>query len=534
MRVALLAFSLLAPSLPCSAAEGRPNILLIFCDDATTQALSSYGDHRRLLETPNIDRLAREGMRFDRCLVPNSICGPSRATVLTGKYAHRNGFYANESGRPFDGAQPTFPKLLRAAGYQTALIGKWHLESDPTGFDHWHILPDQGAYYNPPMIRDGEPVRHRGYVTDLITDFSLEWLRNRDPSRPFLLMSQHKAPHREWAPALRHLGWDKDRVHPEPATLFDPYDGGRGKAWRDQDMTLLRTFTDRDAKLVAPPGLDPEQRAAWDAYYGPRNAAFRAAAPRGDDLVRWRYQRYLHDYLACLKAVDESVGRLLGYLDEAGLAGNTLVVFSSDQGFFLGEHGWFDKRWILEESLRTPLLARWPGVTKPGSVSGAIVSVLDFAQTFLEAARAPALEGAQGRSLVPLLRGETPADWRRSFYYHYYEYPVWHRVRPHHGVVTDRHKLVHYYKPDLDEWELYDRQVDPAETRNLIGDPAQAGVVAGLRAELARLRAELGVPPADQEPRHAFGRLPFDTPVGGPPPRKPGAAGKPAGADPAR
>ena len=524
MNRALLLLLLLA--LPCGAAERRPNILLIFCDDATTQALSCYGDARRLLATPHIDRLAREGARFDRCLVPNSICGPSRAAVLTGKYSHRNGFYANESGRPFDGAQPTFPRLLRAAGYQTALIGKWHLESDPTGFDHWHILPDQGVYYHPPMIRNGERVRHRGYVTDLITDFSIEWLKGRDPARPFLLMTQHKAPHREWMPAIRHLGWDGDRRHAEPPTLLDAYDGGRGKAWRDQDMTLLGSLTDRDLKLAPPAGLEPAERAAWDAYYGPRNAAFRAANLRGAGLVRWRYQRYLHDYLACLKAVDESVGRILGYLDEAGLAESTMVVFSSDQGFFLGEHGWFDKRWILEESLRTPLVVRWPGGAKPGSSCDAIVSVLDLAQTFLEAAGAPALEGAQGRSLLPLLRGERPTDWRRSFYYHYYEYPLWHRVRPHYGVVTDRHKLVHFYKPDLDEWELYDRAADPLETRNLIADPAYAGIAAELRAELARLRAELGVPPAAEEPRHAHGRAPFDGPGQGPSPAR--AAPRPA------
>jgi len=494
-----------------AASAAPPNILFVFTDDHTTQALSCYGDARELIETPNLDRLAAQGMKFDRCLVTNSICGPVRATVLTGKYSHKNGFY-NNAAEPFDGSQPTFPKLLQAAGYETALIGKWHLMSDPSGFNHWHILPGQGLYYNPPMIRDGERLEHEGYTTDLITDLSLEWLENRDQGKPFLLMSQHKAPHREWAPALRHLGWDGDRVYPEPETLFDPYDGGRGLAWRDQEMTLEHSFTERDAKLTAPPYLNDEQIEAWNAYYGPRNAAFREENPTGQDLVRWRYQRYMHDYLGTIKAIDENVGRLLDYLDEAGLAENTVVVYSSDQGFFLGEHGWFDKRWILEESLRTPLLVRWPGVTEPGSVCDRIVSVLDYAQTFLEIANVEAPADMQGASLVPLLRGEAPADWRTSFYYHYYEYPLWHKVRPHYGVVTDRHKLVHYYKPDVDDWELYDLVANPTETKNFIDDPAYADTVAGLRTELARLREYYELPPLDEEPRHAYGTAPFDAP----------------------
>ena len=331
-----------------------------------------------------MDRLAREGMRFDRCLVPNSICGPSRATVLTGKYSHLNGFYNNTNSR-FDGTQTTFPKLLRAAGYQTAIVGKWHLISEPTGFDHWQILPGQGVYYNPTMIANGNKIELQGYTTDLITDASLEWLKHRDPARPFLLMCQHKAPHREWEPALRHLGHDVDRIYPEPPTLFDDY-AGRGLAEHDQQMTIEKTMTPKDSKLVAPPQLNSEQKSQWDAYYQPRNEKFRQANLSGSDLVRWKYQRYMHDYLGCIKAVDESVGRLLGFLDDEKLADNTIVVYSSDQGFFLGEHGWFDKRWIFEESLRTPLLVRWPAVTPPGSVNSDLVSNLDFAETFLEAA----------------------------------------------------------------------------------------------------------------------------------------------------
>lgn len=502
----LLGLSLSTGLTPTSSrgadAPRQPNIILIFSDDHAYQALSAYGDPRKLLVTPNLDRIAREGVRFDRCVVPNSICGPSRATVLTGKYSHLNGFYNNNNSR-FDGSQVTFPKLLKAGGYQTAVIGKWHLVTDPTGFDEWHILPGQGVYYNPPMIHNGQRVTHEGYTTDIIADLSVDWLKNRDKSKPFLLMSQHKAPHREWAPAARHLGHDGDRVYPEPETLFDDY-SGRGKAEHDQDMTLALTMTDTDVKLKAPGNLTTEQKKAWDAYYGPRNARYLADKPAGKDLIRWRYQRYMHDYLGCVKAVDEAVGKLLKYLDDEGLAENTLVVYAADQGFYLGEHGWFDKRWIFEESLRTPLLVRWPGVAKPGTVSKAIVSNLDFAQTFLGAAGLPAPAEMQGRSLLPLLKGETPDDWRKSFYYHYYEYPVPHRVRPHYGVVTDRYKLVHFYAPDLDEWELFDLQTDPHELRNAIDDLANAGVVAGLKAEITRLKAEVKEPATI--PAEAYGQ----------------------------
>jgi len=453
-----------------------------------------------------MDRIAREGLRFDRCLVTNSICGPCRATVLTGKYSHINGFYNNSNCR-FDSSQQTFPKLLQAAGYTTALIGKWHLVSDPTGFDYWHILPGQGIYYNPPMVDNGQPVQHAGYVTDIITGLSIEWLRKRDKSKPFLLMSQHKAPHREWSPALRHLGWDQDRQYPEPDTLFDDY-AGRSQAIVDHDMGLDRTFTELDAKLRPVPGMNDQQRNTWNAYYEPRNAAYRQANPTGKDLVRWRYNRYMHDYLGCVKAVDESVGRLLEFLDQEGLAANTVVVCASDQGFYLGEHGWFDKRWIFEESVRTPLLVRWPGVTKPGRVSTDIVSLLDIAETFLDLAGIDVPADMQGRSLVPICKGETPADWRKSFYYHYYEFPVPHRVRPHYGVITDRYKLVHYYTPDVDDWELLDRQQDPLEVKNFYADPAYAETVKELQAELQRLRIE--VKDTDTPPRSAYGNQPFD------------------------
>ena len=504
-----------------ASAASQPNIVLIFCDDLTTQAMSCYGDGRKLLETPNMDRIAKEGMRFDRCLVTNSICGPSRAVIQTGKYSHANGFYNNSNSR-FDSTQRTFPPVIQKSGYQTAIIGKWHLGSDPVGYDYWNVLPGQGAYYNPPMIENGKQVKYEGYTTDIIGDLTLKWLDGRDKSKPFMIMSQHKAPHREWEPPLRLLGFDNDRVYEEPETLFDAY-SGRSKAISDHDMGIDRTMTERDVKLVAPGNLTPAQRKQWDVYYEPRNAKYRAAVPAGRDLVKWRYQRYMHDYLACVKAVDENVGRVLDYLDKNGLAENTVVMLSSDQGFYLGEHGWFDKRWIFEESLRTPLMVRWPGVIKPGTSTGKIVSLLDFASTFLDIAGAENLPDVHGRSLVPIMKGETPADWRESLYYHYYEFPVPHRVRPHYGVITDRYKLVHYYKPDVDDWELLDREKDPLEVKSFYNDPAYADTVKELKAEILRLQAEVKetMPP----PRSAHGRKAFEGEVNPPEQPKKGKAG---------
>jgi arylsulfatase A-like enzyme len=389
------------------------------------------------------------------------------------------------------------PKLLKQAGYQTAIVGKWHLVSDPTGFDYWNILPGQGQYYNPPMIRMGQREKHEGYVTDILTDLSLDWLKNqRDPQKPFLMMLHHKAPHREWEPNLKYLTLHDGEKIPEPPTLFDDY-AGRGAAEKTQDMMIKKTMTDRDLKIVTPGALTPEQRKVWNAYYEPRNAAFRQANPQGADLVRWKYQRYMHDYLACIASVDESVGRVLDYLRTAGLEDSTIVVYASDQGFYLGEHGWFDKRWIFEESLRTPCLVRWPNVTKPGSVNKDLVSNVDFAETFLEAAGAAVPAEMQGKSLVPLLQGRSVPEWRKSFYYHYYEYPGPHNVRRHYGVVTDRYKLVYFYEPDMNYWELFDLQKDPHELKSVFGDPEYAAVGAELEKELARLRKELKVPAVD-------------------------------------
>ncbi len=480
-----------------AATAKRPNIVFIFSDDHGYQAVSAYNDPRHLNQTPNIDRIGKEGMRFDRCLVPNSICGPSRATVLTGKYSHANGFYNNTNSK-FDGSQMTMPKLLQAAGYQTAMIGKWHLVSDPTGFDYWDILPGQGVYYNPPFVRNGERVKREGYVTEIITGLALDWLKGRDKSKPFLLMCHHKAPHREWEPNVKDLNFDGGRTYAPPETLFDDY-AGRGKAEHEQDMMIKSTMNDKDLKLTPPPQMTPEQRKGWDAYYDPRNEAFRKANLQGEDLIRWKYNRYMHDYLACIKSVDDSVGEILKYLEAEGLAENTIVVYASDQGFYLGEHGWFDKRWIFEESLRTPCLIRWPGVTKPGSVNKDIVSNVDFAETFLEAAGQPVPAEMQGHSLVPLLKGQTPKDWRTSFYYHYYEYPRPHSVARHYGVVTDRYKLVYFYEKDFNYWELFDLKTDPREMTSVYGRPEYAKTQKELTTELARLRQELKVPDPDPE-----------------------------------
>jgi arylsulfatase A-like enzyme len=498
-----LCFLVQAFGLWAAPTTSRPNIVFIFSDDHAYQAVSAYGEERHLIQTPNIDRIANEGMRFDRCLVTNSICGPCRAVVLTGKYSHLNGFY-NNTNSFFNGAQTTFPKLLQGVGYQTAMVGKWHLGSDPTGFDFWQILLGQGIYYNPPMKTAHGIVKTNGYVTDITADVSLNWLKQRDKSRPFLLMCQQKAPHREWSPNLPDLDWDHGRVYPEPATLFDDY-SHRDPAVAANDMTLEKTITKLDMKFVHPPNMTPEQTKQWDAYYEPRNAEVLKKNLQGADLVHWRYQRYMHDYLGCVKSVDDNVGRVLKYLEEEGLMENTIIVYSADQGFYLGEHGWFDKRWIFEESLRAPLVVRWPGVTKPHSVSKTIVSNLDFAETFLDAAGVPVPADMQGRSLRPVLAGEPPADWRQAFYYHYYEYPEPHHVSPHYGIVTDRYKLVHYYGTGKDGADLFDLEKDPHELHSFRGEPGYEAIEADLEKRILQMRIELKVP--GKEDPEATGEL---------------------------
>ena len=470
------------------AAPEPPNILFLFTDDHATQALSAYG--HGLNDTPNLDRIAEEGMLFRRCLVTNSICAPSRAVVLTGKYSHLNGQLTNKD--VFDGAQQTAPKLLQKSGYETAIVGKWHLKSTPTGFDHFEILVGQGSYYNPILITNGNRKRHEGYSTDIITDRTIAWLEKRDRGKPFFLMSQQKAPHGRWEPALRHLGLYDDVVIPEPPTLFDDYKG-RGKAAALHKMGVADHMGPHRLMFKYSSKFTSEQFKKFDGYFRPRNESFLAANLKGRERTSWHYQRYIKNYLSCVKAVDENIGRLLDYLDKKGLAEDTVVIYSSDQGFYLGEHGWFDKRWMFDESLRTPLLVRWPGMTKPSVESTDMVSNVDFAETFLELAGAPIPSDMQGRSLVSILKGKTPKDWRTSHYYHYYE-AGGHGVPIHYGVATKGHKLIRYPAP-IDEWELYDLKEDPQELRSVFGEPAYAKTTRNLEKELIRLRKELKVTP---------------------------------------
>ncbi|MEM1227271.1 MAG: sulfatase [Planctomycetota bacterium] len=516
--ICLAAAALSLPSVPIGA-DDRPNIVFIFADDHCEQALSAYDPSK--IATPNLDRIANEGVRFDRCYVTNSICGPSRAVIQTGKYSHINGFVRN--GNTFNGDQPTFPKMLQAGGYQTAVIGKWHLKSTPQGFDYFDVLKGQGPYYNPPMLTagdDGQPVlrKHTGYTTDIITDKTLAWLQNdRDPTRPFMVMYQHKAPHRNWMPGPKYLNWLDDVTIPEPETLYDDY-SGRTRSASQQTMTISQHLTSRDLKLTGLGTMNEDQSRVWQRAYGPKNAAFEKA--RGSmtekEIIQWKYQRYVKDYLRCVKSVDDGVGRVLNYLDESGLAKNTIVIYSSDQGWYLGDHGWFDKRWMYEESLKTPLLVRWPGVTQPGSTNNDIVSNLDFAETFLDVAGLDVPGDMQGASLVPLLRGERPEDWRTTFYYHYYENPGGHNVARHYGVTDGRHKLIRFYSlknEPLDDWELFDLSADPNELQSVYDDPDYSEVQSELTNELRRLRARYKVTEDPVEPkttprksRHAMSR----------------------------
>ena len=490
-------------------ASAPPNIVFIMADDHAFQAIGAYGSTRN--ETPNIDRLATAGMRFDRGYVTNSICAPSRAVVLAGKHSHLNGVRHNRN--VFDGSQQTFPKLLQANGYQTAIVGKWHLKSDPTGFDFWRILQGQGSYYRPEFRTPDGTLTLPGYVTDRITDTAIDWLDSgRDKDKPFLLMVQTKAPHREWMPAPRHLPDVGDNDIAEPDSLLDDY-GGRGTAARVAEMRIsdhmgLTSDNKIDPELASSLGyedfsaryagaytrnrarLSEAEKRDWDAAYGPINERFADIRPEGPALTRWKYQRYMQDYLATIDAVDENVGRLLDYLDEQGLVENTVVIYTSDQGFYLGEHGWFDKRFMYEESFRTPPIVRWPARVAAGSVNTSLVQNLDFAPTLLQAAGVTVPDDMQGQSLMRLLAGETDA-FRDALYYHYYEYPGVHAVKRHYGVATARYKLMHFYY-DIDEWELYDLEADPQELRNVYGMPQYAEVQARLENRLEELREQFG------------------------------------------
>src|SRR6056297_211530 len=486
-RMACLTSCLLIAHAFAAEPSQRPNVLYIMADDHGYQALSCYGS--QLIQTPNLDRIANEGMRFDRAFVTNSICGPSRAVMLTGKHSHINGFVRN--GNRFDGSQPHLGKFMQSAGYQTAVVGKWHLGTDPTGFDYFHVLRGQGPYYNPNMLTSNGNVKHTGYTTDIITDVTLDWLKEkRDPEKPSMLVYQHKAPHRNWMPGPDHLNDFDDVTIPEPATLFDDYEGRTSPA-RYQKMTVAKDLNANDLKLTKPRGLTPEQAAVWNKAYGEKNRAFEAANLEGEDLVRWKYQRYDKDYLRCVQSVDDNVGRVLDYLDETGLAESTIVIYTSDQGWYLGEHGWFDKRWMYEESFRTPLMVRWPGKIAAGSVSDQMVMNLDFAPTILAAVGESVPAPMQGKSFVPVLTGEQSGRFRDAVYYHYYEFPGPHSVAKHYGVRTDRYKLIHFY--EVDSWELFDLETDPHELTSVYEDDSYSEVKAMLEKRLAELRQQYQV-----------------------------------------
>ncbi len=473
----------------------KPNIIYIMTDDHAFQALSCYGSD--LIETPNLDRLAKEGMRFTQSFVTNSICAPSRATLLTGKYSHKNGVIDNAT--EFDGSQMTFPKLLQTAGYKTAMIGKWHLKSHPTGFDYWKVLPGQGSYYNPDFIEMGTQKRDTGYVTDIITNDVINWIdQNKHEENPFCVIYNHKAPHRAWWPGPDHLNTFDNKKFPIPETLFDDYSNREAAEAAlmeiDSNMYLssdLKVTPENVKKKNAYPDnnnpdryqsywnslerMTKKQRIAWEEAYKNRNQEFLNQDVGSKEFVKWKYQQYMEDYLGCIAGVDDNIGRLLDYLEKNGLDENTIVVYTSDQGFYLGEHGWFDKRFMYEESLRMPLLIKYPKEIKAGSVNDKIVLNIDFAPTFLDFAEVEIPDQIQGESLRPILNGKAPANWRDEMYYHYYEYPGWHGVKRHFGIRTDRYKLIHFYY-DIDQWEFFDLKKDTFELHNEI-DNAQYQVI---------------------------------------------------------
>ncbi len=450
-----------------AAPAKRPNIVFIMADDHAAHAISAYGS--KLIQTPNLDRLAKEGMKFENCFVTNSICTPSRAAILTGKYAHLNGVPVFNH---IDNQQPLLPKYLQQAGYHTGMVGKWHLggndpnrpdDGKPVGFDYWNILPGQGAYFDPVMIENGQRKTLAGYTTDIITDLSIEFIRNRPRDKPFFLMYHHKAPHRNWQPDAKHRKQFENFDVPLPATFDDDYKD-KSDASRQATMHIDVDLNDNDLKMKPPSGLS------------------------GYELKKWKYQRYMRDYLACVAAVDENIGRFLDFLDQSGEAENTMVIYTSDQGFFLGEHNFFDKRFMYEESLRMPFLVRWPGQIKPGAVVKSMILNVDFAPTMLDAAGVKVPADMQGRSFLSILRGRTPKNWRSSMYYRYY-HPGHHNVAAHYGIRTYRYKLIYFNK--LDQWELYDLEKDPREMHNLYRDPASAGIVKQLKRRMSRLKQEL-------------------------------------------
>ncbi|MCF1191048.1 sulfatase [Mangrovimonas sp. AS39] len=472
----------------------RPNIIYIMADDLTTQAISAYGGiYSEIAPTPNIDRLANEGMLFQNVMCTNAICGPSRAAILTGDYSNLNGYYKNESGGKFDETKWTFPQEFQKNGYQTSLFGKWHLGSDPQGFDvfkYHNSAGQQGHYWDPIYNENGKDVKEKGYSTNLSTDFALDWLqKGRKQEEPFMMILQYKAPHRPWEPDTKYKDlWD-DIEMPYPSTFNDDYKG-RELTAGDTEMTM-DYFSRRDMKLEEPEGLDRKEKLEW-AFYGASSGE--VVQPEGmseEDGRKWRYQTYIKDYLACVKSVDDNIGRVLKYLDDNNLTENTVIVLTSDQGFYLGDHGFFDKRFIYEESLRMPFIMKYPGMIKSGSQNKDIITNIDFASTFLDIANIQSNHKTQGTSFKPLLDGTTPDDWQQAMYYHYYEFPYWHHVQPHYGIRTQRFTLAHFYY-NIDVWELYDLEKDPEQLNNVYNDPQYASVITDLKGQLNGLKKKYG------------------------------------------
>lgn len=486
------------------------NIVYIMCDDHSYQTISAYD--QRYMQTPNIDRIGNEGARFTNSFVANSLSGPSRACMLTGKHSHTNGYKDNTSGA-FNGEQQTFPKLLQQVGYQTAIIGKWHLVSDPTGFNYWDILTGQGDYYNPTFITNGQKQQREGYATNVITDLAIDWMENkRDKDQPFCLLLHHKAPHRTWMPDLCDLDLYDDVVYPLPANFYDKYEGRIPASKQemsiieDMDLVYDLKMADKENEIHTHTGLEesgrtmynllnPEQKAAWDKHYDPIIKKFKEDKLTGKALAEWKYQQYMHDYMRVIHSVDRNVGRVLEYLATNDLLENTMIVYTSDQGFYMGEHGWFDKRFMYEESFRTPLLVRLPG-GKKGDINE-MVQNIDYGPTILDLAGVKTPSDMHGVSFLPLLHGKEVPDWRNSLYYHFYEYPAEHAVRRHYGVRTERHKLIRFYN-DIDCWELYDLQEDPMEMHNIYGKPGTEKLTKELEKELLRLQVQYDDPIRNQ------------------------------------
>ena len=464
-----------------SPAADHPNIVFIFSDDHSLQTIGAYNARlsqfcREQKITPNLDRLAASGGLFVNSFCGNSLCSPSRATMLTGLHSHANG--VRTLNQPIKPGVWTFPTSLREAGYQTAVIGKWHLDQTIPDYADWWILPGQGEYLDPTFISKDGKEKHPGYVTDIITDMALDWLKKRDTTKPFFLAIHQKAPHRNWIPPLRYATWLDDVIVPEPATLLDNY-AHRASPAGLQKMNIGKDLTmDSDLKVGAKYATNP--------LFAARNTDFAAKNPVGDDLTRWKYQQFLKDYLRCVKAVDDGVGKVLETLKNTGLESNTIVIYSSDQGFYMGEHGWFDKRWIYEESIHMPFIIRWPGVVKKGTRFEPFIQNIDYAPTFMEMTGCKIPDGLHGKSIVPILRGETPAEWRKSVYYHYYDKNGAHNVANHYGVRNNHYTLALFF--ETDEWELFDNEKDPQQLCSVYGDPAYAKTVVELKTELTRLR----------------------------------------------